>query len=111
MTKSGQALEDLIGPLPKTVYRMDPFAQLISADKWDLSLPVRVRGVVINEEILLPRAPVRVSAHHADERTLLLQEPPLRGADVTAVQQALLDTGYLVEVDGIFGRDTARLEG
>lgn len=92
--------------LHATVYRMDAFRELIDADTWDLALPLRVRGVLIDEDILLATAPVRASAHGPDERTLLLRAPLLRGDDVRAVQQALRVAGRVVAVDGVFGPDT-----
>jgi len=94
--------------LHKTVYRMDSFRQLIADDKWDLSLPFRVRGILIDEESLLATVPVIVSAQDKKERTLLLKTPPMKGSDVKAAQQALVKAGFKVTVDGIFGPATAK---
>lgn len=93
--------------LRKTVYRMDTFRQLIDSGKWDLSLPLSVRGVEINEEVLLEGTAVRVSAHEATERILQLETPFMQGDDVKEVQQALNQANITVGVDGIFGRETA----
>ncbi len=90
--------------LHATVYRMDAFRGLIEAGSWDLPLPLRVRGVTIDEESLVATEPIRVSAD--DQRTLLLRKPPLKGADVEAVQRALVVAGIQVEVDGVFGKET-----
>jgi len=89
--------------LHPTVYRMDAFRDLIQQGRWDLALPLRVRGVTIDEESLMT-PPVRVSAE--DTRILLLRRPPLKGPDVEAVQRALVGAGYPVEVDGVFGKQT-----
>ena len=94
--------------LQRTVYRMDAFRGLIGEGRWDLGLPLRVRGVVIDEEGLLVPAPIRVSAQDETERTLLLRTPPMRGTDVEAVQRALVAAGVTVDVDGIFGPATAQ---
>lgn len=94
--------------LQRTVYRMDAFRGLIGEGKWDLSLPLRVRGVVIDEDALLGPAAIRVSAQDEVERTLLLRMPPMRGADVEAVQRALVAAGIAVDVDGVFGPATAQ---
>ncbi len=94
--------------LQRTVYRMDAFRDLIGATRWDLALPLRVRSVVIDEAALLATAPIRVAAHDQAERTLSLQTPLLRGADVEAVQRALAAAGIAVEVDGVFGPATAQ---
>jgi chitosanase len=88
--------------LRKTVYRMDTFGQLIAADKWDIPTPLRVRGVQIDEEILFG-APTRVSAEEEGDRTLQLQTPLMIGADVEALQQALVIAGFSVRADGVFG--------
>lgn len=92
-----------------TVYRMDAFLALITAGHWHLPLPLTVRGVVISEEALSaapPPAPVRASAHDPAARLLRRQDPPLAGADVTALQQALVKAGIGVAVDGNFGEAT-----
>ena len=36
-------------------------------------------------------------------RTLKLQDPPIRSDDVTALQQALVNAGIALTVNGIFG--------
>ncbi len=90
-----------------TVYRMDAFRQLIDAANWELALPFRVRGTLIDEDVLLGTTPIRVSAHDEDERTLLLRTPNMQGNDVRAAQQALVDAGFTAAVDGIFGPKTA----
>lgn len=92
--------------LHKTVYRMDSFLQLISDDKWDLPLPLTVRGVLIDEDVLSGTPPVRPSAQGPNERTLQLQAPPMQGDDVRAVQQALVNAGIQLAVDGVFGQNT-----
>lgn len=92
--------------LHPTVYRMDALRTLIQAGAWELSLPLRVRGVTIDEEALITPAPVIVSALEDGERTLVLSRPPLRGADVESVQRALVAAGFPIEVDGVFGKGT-----
>lgn len=92
--------------LHATVYRMDAFRGLIGEARWDLSLPLRVRGVVIDEDALLVTPPLPASADH--ERTLKLGTPRLRGKDVEALQQALIDAGFPLERDGVFGPATDR---
>ena len=92
--------------LQKTVYRMEAFEKLISDKKWTLPLPLTVRGVVISKALLSAEAPVRVSAHDAEERTLRLQSPLMQGDDVKAVQQALVRAGFAVTPDGAFGSIT-----
>jgi chitosanase len=94
--------------LRRTVYRMDAFRGLIEEAGWSLDLPLRVRGIIIETDLLLGPVPVRVSAQAGDERTLLLRTPPMRGVDVEAVQRALLADGIDVAVDGVFGPATAQ---
>ncbi len=94
--------------LRRTVYRMEAFNELIEDAKWSLPLPLRVRGTLIEAAVLLGAVPVRVSAQAGDERTLLLRTPLMRGADVEAVQRALLAAGIEVAVDGVFGPATAQ---
>jgi chitosanase len=92
--------------LRKTVYRMDAFNQVISANNWDLALPLTVRGITLTEA-LLSGAPMRVSAHVVEERTLMVTAPMMQGEDVRAVQQALKAKGAALDADGVFGNDTA----
>jgi chitosanase len=92
--------------LHPTVYRMDAFLQLINDNKWDLPLPLTVRGVLITEDVLSATPPLRPSAHGPDEGTLQLQTPPMQGDDVRALQQALANAGITVTVDGVFGAGT-----
>lgn len=92
--------------LHPTVYRMDVFLQLISADQWDLPLPLTVRGVLISQDVLSATAPVRASAQAPGVRLLRLQDSMLQGPDVTALQRALANTGIALSVDGIFGNAT-----
>lgn len=90
--------------LHKTVYRMDAFIRLIDDGAWDLALPLTVRGVRIDEDVLT--APLRPSAEDVSWRVLKLRRPFMRGDDVTALQQALKGVGIEVSVDGIFGPGT-----
>lgn len=92
--------------LRRTVYRMEAFRQLIHEEKWELALPFRVRGILIDEDVLTREMPVRVSAHDEAEKTLRLQTPYMVGDEVEAVQRALADAGFPMQVDGIFGRYT-----
>lgn len=95
--------------LHKTVYRMDSFLALITEGKWNLDLPFRVRGCVVDEEALnVAQVPVRASAADVDEVILKLKTPPITGSSVEALQQALnqkLGPGT-VDVDGSFGLQT-----
>ncbi len=52
--------------------------------------------------------PVRAAAHEEGEvlRLLRVRTPFLQGDDVRAVQQALSQAGYSVQVDGVFGTAT-----
>jgi chitosanase len=89
------------GALPGTVYRMDEFSRLIAGEKWDLPLPIVVRGVSIDERSLNPAAPV--------VRTLRLAQPLMRGDDVRALQAALNRAGFANTPDGVFGPATDAL--
>lgn len=92
--------------LHRTVYRMDSFGLLIDGANWELDLPLQVRGVRIDEHVLATR-PVPVSAEDGETRLLLLRAPYLEGDDVRAVQEALVEAGFEVDVDGIYGPRTA----
>lgn len=87
--------------LHRTVYRMDTFDDLMEKRKWELELPITVRGVLVNEETLLTTEHVRASAD--EEKILKLQIPYLVGEEVRVVQEALKKTGYNIRIDGIYG--------
>jgi chitosanase len=94
----------LKSPLPNTVYRMDSFSSLIALDKWNLELPLAVHNVTITAEALSGDP-----AAGGPSRTLQLTNPYLRGADVSALQQALQRNGRPITPDGIYGAFTAQL--
>jgi chitosanase len=91
--------------LRKTVYRMTSFEQLIKDSEWTLTLPFKVRGVVIDEAVLADGG-MQASAHDPEERVLRLTDSYMVGQDVRAVQESLKNQGYEVTVDGIYGRLT-----
>lgn len=88
--------------LRKTTYRTQALGALIQAKKWSLPLPLRVRGVTIDESVLAG-ASVRASAEGAG-RVLRLAQPLLQGEDVKALQRAL--GAAKLDADGIFGPAT-----
>ena len=91
--------------LRKTVYRMDALKALIDDKRWDLDLPLTVRGIEISEPVL-SGPPLRASAAVAEERLLRLRQPFMRGEDVRAVQEALAAKSHDLEIDGVFGPGT-----
>ena len=93
--------------LRKTVYRMDAFNRLIESDAWNLGLPLHVRGVRIDEDVLDGATEVRASAEVAEVRLLRLRTPFMQGEDVRGVQEALAKAGFDIEADGVFGPATA----
>jgi chitosanase len=90
-------LESAGGLLAKSVYRMDAFRRLIDLGNWDMELPFRVRGVLIDEAALDNSAP---------RRKLRLRTPPMNGEDVRHLQAALAARGFAVSQDGVFGAQT-----
>lgn len=91
--------------LHKTVYRMDALRKLIREDKWGLQLPLRVRGIAIDESVL-EGGPVAAPVDDEATRFVMLRSPFMKGENVRAVQQALAGSGISVQVDGVFGPDT-----
>lgn len=75
---------------------MDAFKELIGLNNWDLKLPIKVRGILISEETLNRR-----------QRLLMLRSPYMKGSDVKEVQKALVEAGYEIVADGIFGKATS----
>jgi chitosanase len=93
--------------LRKTVYRMDALQILVTGGKWDLALPLTVRGVTITPDVLSGSVVVRASADVVEERLLKLRAPMMQGEDVRALQKALVAAGFAIkDVDGIFGQET-----
>src|SRR5262249_44329609 len=72
-----------------------------------LELPLTVRGVVMNEEVLGATddtiVPVRAPEPSSAARVLQLTRPYMRGDDVQALQIALKDNGFSGDLDGVFG--------
>mgnify|MGYP000862897745 CR=1 FL=1 len=88
--------------LRKTVYRMDSFKALVAGGHWRLDLPLTVRGVRIDAELLGVRPPVTASAIDVATRNLRLTEPKMTGNDVRALETALAKEGYAINIDGVF---------
>jgi len=105
-------LTSLKDPLPKTVYRMDSFQQLITDGNWELTLPVKVHGVAITADALTngtTEQPVRAAVVNAAHPILELTTPYTTGADVLALQKALAANGANAGTDGVFGPLTSVL--
>jgi len=88
-----------------TVYRMDAFRELLGTGKWELALPISVRGVLVDERILDGEA-VRASAEEMRDRVLTLQTPRTHGNGVKVLQLALNEAGFSLTVDGVYGPAT-----
>ena len=88
--------------LRRCVYRMDSFGQLVQEHKWQLELPLTIRGIQITADFLMT-PPIRVSAETESHRFLQLQLPYLVGEDVRALQSALAAKGMGRDIDGIYG--------
>jgi len=97
-----------IAILRRTTYRMTTFQALIGDGKWELPLPLRVRGLTLDAEALTAEPALRASAEVAETRLLRLLTPFLQGEDVRALQLALKDAGIVMEADGVFGPATER---
>ena len=91
--------------LHNTVYRMVELGKLVDQGRWNLDLPLVVRGVAIDEASL--QRSTRASAQVVQERLLSLRSPMMSGADVEAVQKALAAEGYDMTADGVFGPATS----
>jgi len=100
-------LLSLDDPLPRTVYRMDGFRDLIDQNKWNLDLPFTIRGVELTASNISAdaRTPtVRASIVDSTTRPILtLTQPYTRGPAVKALQAALARCGFANSADGVFG--------
>lgn len=102
--------------LRRIVYRMDSFSNLISEVKWDLSLPLQVHGVTINQaaldgQLVVSTGMLNIEPARSDEASdivLKLMNPHMRGEAVTKLQNALVAAGITLSVDGDFGDTTAQ---
>jgi chitosanase len=107
-----QWLSSCNAPLPTTVYRVGEFAKLVDSNP-DLALPLTIRGVVINEDVLgfedTDAVPSRVPEPSTTRPILQLTRPYMRGDDVKALQSALVQQGFSGDTDGCFGPMTATL--
>ncbi len=92
--------------LHATVYRMESFQELISEDKWDLELPVSIRGITIDQTALDTPYSASPWAGSEQERILKLRTPYMQGEDVRRLQEVLIVEGAEINADGIFGPGT-----
>ncbi|MBF0340766.1 MAG: peptidoglycan-binding protein [Magnetococcales bacterium] len=95
--------------LRRTVYRMNAFQALIDQEKWTLDLPVTVRGLEINADVLGMIHPIVLASaeNHANTpRLLRLKNPMLQGADVQKLQNLLQANGVTVKRNGEFDQAT-----
>lgn len=92
--------------LRKTFYRTRFFEEQIGSDRWDLFLPIVVRGVALTVSLLGDKAPLpqRASAHEPDDQIILRQGD--RGRAVFDVQMDLYSLGHSLAADGFFGQST-----
>lgn len=101
------------------VYRQDAYFRLIDQNAWNLDLPLIVRGVTITPQALgtIPSSiptgldhfdpPTESAKDGSDVKRLLFKaSPPLIGADVRTLQDALVREGYPITTDSVFGPTT-----
>lgn len=62
-------------------------------------------SVASHDQLAAPQPAVVAKAEPA---VLTLQKPPMRGAEVMAVQKALVAAGYKIKADGIYGPGTQK---
>lgn len=93
--------------LRRTVYRMDAFKELIREGNWELDLPMTVRGQRI-DLAALGGAAIRATAEDIAQRTLRLTDPAMTGSDVEALQRALAERGWAINIDAVFDPGTQR---
>lgn len=94
--------------LQRTVYRMEAFENLMDVQKkWQLELPLTVRGVAIQLADVAPVAetfePARVGEEGAEYPVLELTKPYTRSDHVGKLQAALSGKGFRIDADNVFG--------
>lgn len=92
--------------LHKTVYRMNSFQLLMDQEKWELDLPLRVRGNILDYENLSVISTGKVIALDEDDCILKFRRPLMKGQDLKEGQQSLVRSGVVVDVDDFFGSKT-----
>ena len=92
------------GDLRRTVYRMESLGRLIQQAQWTLELPLVVRGIEINSEVLAAAPPNVYDGPEPRSRVVTVSSPMTRGLDVRLAQLALSLRGTHITADGIFGR-------
>ncbi|MEW5820726.1 MAG: peptidoglycan-binding protein [Cyanobacteriota bacterium] len=92
--------------LHKTVYRMNTFLDLIKDNKWDLKLPIKVHGRTISDDTFETKVPDSPRTDDKFLPLLRLKIPYMTGKYVTKVQEALINKGYDVKPDSVFGPKT-----
>ena len=93
---------------------MSELQSLIDLDKWNLKLPINIKGIEINTNTIMvgdknTNSIMRVSAESEDDqiRFLVLRNPPLKGEDIKKIQNLLVEKGYIIEIDGVYGTQTS----
>lgn len=100
-------------PLPKTVYRVDEFSKLVGKNP-NLDLPLTIRGVYIDDQVLgyedAGEVPARIPEPATMRPILQLTRPYTRSEDVKALKAALTQHGFGGDTDDdVFGPMTSVL--
>lgn len=96
--------------LRNCVYRPDTFIRMIDSGRWDLALPLTIRGVTIRSstnpanDFVPPVANPPVPFNNVSAQPLLRKG--MRGDDVLYLQDLLIRNGFPLTKDGDFGRAT-----
>jgi chitosanase len=96
--------------LRNCVYRPDTFSSMIKANRWDLELPLTIRGVTIRAglDTVAPVPNPSVLFNNVSAQPLLRQgmRDPAPGGDVSYLQDLLNKNGYPIHIDGDYGQRT-----
>jgi murein L,D-transpeptidase YcbB/YkuD len=115
---NGDALAD-VGTLPAAIQAFIASIRQDSVLRWggDFDDPVHIDdGLNLREPSVWDQKFPRIqqdlndlteaSARPDEPRLLFLRQPPMRGGDVTEIQLKLIDLGFKIAADGIFGPAT-----